>query len=222
MTSREEWLDWERLEPPLTGVDRVAEDVRAELEHHLACAGEELQAAGRTPEEARQEAEARFGDRAKIERNCRRILMGRTLLMQRLHRALTGVLLLAVGLLLWSQHVARARAQVSAQEALLELGQVRELLERSRAAALEPLEHIVIGVGDVLELIDPYNETLNVTRSVAADGQFLVPELGWVYLAGLTREEAEATLNQRLEDYFVETDVKVMVQQYEANPPGGD
>jgi len=51
----------------------VAEDVRRELESHLAQRAEELEAEGWEPEPARREAERLFGDRDEVARACRAV-----------------------------------------------------------------------------------------------------------------------------------------------------
>lgn len=60
-------------ELPMSGSRPVDEDVRRELEFHIERRTEELIAGGHTPEAARAEARALFGDRAGVEAECREI-----------------------------------------------------------------------------------------------------------------------------------------------------
>ena len=137
-------------------------------------------------------------------------------MLQRIHLAVTLLLFVAVLFLAWTSVQSRRTAARAAEVVATQQTARAELRERltswlAKQRAHEPVEHIVIRVGDELELIDAYNETMHVTEKVAADGNILVPELGWVRVAGLTREEVEKALTEALVPYFVATDVKVKV-----------
>lgn len=60
-------------ELPMSGTRPVDEDVRREVEFHIERRTEELIASGHTPEAARAEARALFGDRVGVEAECREI-----------------------------------------------------------------------------------------------------------------------------------------------------
>ncbi len=192
----------------------IAADIRAELEHHLACAEEELVHQGRDREEARAEARRRFGDLDAIQRTCLEIQTWERIMLQRIHLAVTVFLLAAVVFLIWTNQRATATAREIAQAARAEAEQrMLAALDALRRARSEPVEHIVIGVGDVLEINDSYNQELCVTEKVAADGKVLLPDAGWVHVAGLTRQEAEQLLTEACRPYFVEVDIKVKVTE---------
>lgn len=192
----------------------IEADIRAELEHHLTCAADELVRQGRTPEEARAEANRHFGDLGSIQRRCLKIQMGERTMLQRIHLAVTFFLFLAVGFLAWTNLESRRAATMAAEmamaardEAEFRLQEALDAEQRARAK----VDHIVIEVGDQLEIIDSYN-SLRVAETVAADGKVLLPEAGWVDVAGLTREEAEKRLTAALRPFFVEVDIKVKVK----------
>jgi len=186
----------------------VASEVRLELEHHLACAAEDLAAAGRTPADARAEARRRFGDLEAIERECLRIRTGNRIMLHRLHVATTVLLLISVVTLWLRDRAARIEATVALDRLYAETERHMDTLQRERAALGEPL---VVRVGDELVLVDPGHPELEVRETVAADGRILLPEVGWVPVTGLSREELEKTLNAALAPYYLEVDVKVKI-----------
>jgi hypothetical protein len=198
---------------PDPGPDTVEAAVRAELEHHLACAAQDLIADGHAPEAARREAARRFGDLEAVRRECVRIQTRGDLMRKRLHLALTTVLALGVAYLVLAQRQTTMRARLEAEHARELAAQLQDRLqERQRPG---PVEHIVIGVGDELGLVDfTQSNTLYLpgnSMRVAADGKVLVPDVGWIHVAGLTREEAEARLTEALAPYHDGIDVKVIV-----------
>lgn len=200
--------------------DDLAADVRAELEHHLACAEDELVRAGRTPEEARREARARFGDVEAIETTCRRIGMGHTKLWSRLHWALTIALLIALPILALGNVAASREARARADALRAETEALLDRLREGRAAeARAPVAEIVIGVGDVLRVFDTFNPEVRFQDRVAADGKFLLGDAGWVQAAGLTREEAEAAFTETLRHSFLKAHVRVTVDPWPGAGP---
>jgi len=177
----------------------AAAEVRAEVEHHLACAEAELLEQGRTPEEARREARARFGDVDEIERQCRRIRMGNTIVLQRLHRGLTAVLFLVVVFLIVTNLVARRELLVAVDqmraEAMMGLErahEARQEAQQAEALRLQLLERALIGVGDTVEVRGGGDELFRGT--VAEDGTIPVPGdaqgAAPVHVAGRTRADA--------------------------------
>ena len=92
----------------------IEAEVRAEIEHHLACKERELVERGRTAEAARAEALARFGDPASAREACVRIQTGERIMLQRIHFVVTVLLLVAVLGLAWSTNrSSRAVAQAA-------------------------------------------------------------------------------------------------------------
>jgi Bacterial Ig-like domain len=94
----------------------VEQEIRDELEVHLAMRTDELRQRGLPPAEARAAAVARFGDVERIRRACRKALLGERIMLQRLQVALIAVLLLAVIVLAYQVYsTQRTMADVSDQ-----------------------------------------------------------------------------------------------------------
>src|SRR5262249_12321821 len=122
-----------------------------------------------------------------------------------IHFAVTVLLLVAVLGLAWSAYRYRT-ALVQAREA-----ERAALLEKK---APEPVAHVVVEVGDQLQFIDENNPNeVKGVVDVAEDGKIPCPELGWVFVAGKTREEVEQELTKALAPYFVESNVRVIVKK---------
>src|SRR5436190_12376163 len=69
-----------------------------------------------------------------------------------------------------------------------------------------------LALGDTLIISDAYNEELSLTTPVEIDGTVLLPELGAVLVAGLTRTEIEALLMEKYSPYYESLDIKVKIQ----------
>lgn len=69
-----------------------------------------------------------------------------------------------------------------------------------------------LALGDTLVISDAYNEELTLTTPVEIDGTVLLPELGAVLVAGLTRTEIEALLMEKYSPYYESLDIKVKIQ----------
>jgi len=74
----------------------------------------------------------------------------------------------------------------------------------------QSLEAVTLAVGDTLELVAPSISDLKTPQRVADDGTVLLPEAGWVQVAGLTRPEAELVLGQALAPYYQSSDIQAM------------
>lgn len=73
-------------------------------------------------------------------------------------------------------------------------------------------EQNYVSVGDTITFVDVHNpEEVRGTERVDVDGTIQVPEVGSVWVAGLTREEVETHLDQKLSAYWNETAVKVSI-----------
>ncbi len=66
-----------------------------------------------------------------------------------------------------------------------------------------------ITIGDTIQYVDSYNEGVTGSEIVDVDGTIQLPEVGPVFVAGMTRAEAETYLTQKLMPYFTQADVKV-------------
>ena len=211
------WLAGRGLLRSLLDARSAAEieaDVQAEIEHHLACKERELVEQGLTPEAARGAALARFGDVDSAREACLRIQTGERIMLQRIHLAVTVLLFVAVLVLAWSAR----RSNLSAADVARALR--AEMAERE-AAARQPVEHVIVEVGDRLQLVDEYNpDAVHGTVTVAEDGKIPVPEVGWVFVAGKTREDVEQELTDVLKPYFLDSKVRVIVLKMSANELG--
>ena len=68
-----------------------------------------------------------------------------------------------------------------------------------------------ISIGDTVTYADSNNPEVRGTDRVDVDGTIQLPEVGAAWVAGLSREEAETYLNQKLSAYWSETAVKVVI-----------
>ncbi|MEM9659333.1 MAG: permease prefix domain 1-containing protein [Planctomycetota bacterium] len=86
---------WLPLASPSAAAELDAE-IREELDFHLEMRTRDNERAGMSPEEARRDAEQRFGDFEASRRACRKITLGPRLAFQRLQTALIVALIGAV------------------------------------------------------------------------------------------------------------------------------
>jgi len=177
----------------LVGLDRgqaarVDDEILAELEFHVAERARENVEAGMPAEEARRDAERRFGNIQRVREACRWVHIGERIMLQRLHLALTIVLLIStVGFGI--AHFARRQ----------ELSLALQGGSRSIWDFHSPYEKrdVVIGVGDTIDVIKTETwATVAPDAVVAADGCVLLPGVGWVEVIGLTRPEAEELISK--------------------------
>jgi polysaccharide export outer membrane protein len=69
-----------------------------------------------------------------------------------------------------------------------------------------------VAIGDRLGIDDPYHEELQIESTpVDIDGTVILPELGAVVVAGLTRTQIEALLMERYSPYYDLLDIKVRI-----------
>lgn len=67
-------------------------------------------------------------------------------------------------------------------------------------------------IGDHLEINDPNNDELSIASvEVEIDGTVILPELGAVLVAGLTRTEVQSLLMEKYSPYFETLDIKVKI-----------
>ncbi len=192
--------------------ERIQREIDEELSFHLAASAEALEGAGLGEREARRMAQLRFGDRRKIRRACLVQRQWRPIMLQRLHLATTLVLLVAAAFL----GARSLRAEAAYQARLDELKGVVEGLQattvvaqdsdaRNSVAAEGPprTDFSLIGVGDLLQIIDrAHPQDITQTCTVARDGMVLLPQAGWVMVAGKTLPEIDAALNEALSFYY--------------------
>ena len=63
-------------------------------------------------------------------------------------------------------------------------------------------EENYLTIGDRVTYVDSFNPELLASEVVDIDGTIIVPEVGAVNVAGLTRTEVEALLTQKFSPYF--------------------
>ncbi len=73
-------------------------------------------------------------------------------------------------------------------------------------------EENYVTIGDSIRYTDTLNVELTDVVQVDIDGTVILPEVGAVHVAGLTRTELEALLTQKFAPYFQRNDVKVEIQ----------
>ena len=180
---------------------RVIEaDIREELEAHLGLATASGVDEGMTPQEARARALARFGNLEQTVRDCSRQKLGGWLMWKRV--TLVGALAALVLGAVLTTFVVRAR-------------QARTENEWAFAAMLqkaqEPQE-IIVRIGDRIELHEGYGQLSgSETYDVDRDGTALLPVLGHVDVAGLTRAELEVLLRELYSPYYDQLDLYARV-----------
>ncbi len=160
-------------------LDQIDEEIRDELEFHIHMRTLDGVRAGLAPDEARQEAMSRFGDLARIERDCRRILAGDRIMLQRFQAVLTLLLVAAVAFLAVRFYQYQRASEVA-------LAKMNETLERmaagSHGGALTPAELTAVYAGSppvVLETIptagasdvDPATTEIHATFSKPMQGE---------------------------------------------------
>jgi hypothetical protein len=77
----------------------------------------------------------------------------------------------------------------------------------------DPEEENYATIADTVVFLDTVHpEELSGNQKVDIDGTILLPEVGTVHVAGLTRSEIEARLTERYSVYYEETDIVVDLQ----------
>lgn len=125
--------------------------------------------------------------------------------MQKLQWILIVVLACSTLILGLRGQAMREMAQAEAARALEQAQHARAALEESRQRELiplEPVEAIVVGVGDGLKVRCDHQPALEQSTEVQVDGQALFREIGWVEVAGRTRQEVEQELTQRYAQFY--------------------
>jgi polysaccharide export outer membrane protein len=73
-------------------------------------------------------------------------------------------------------------------------------------------EENYVTIADAVQFSDLFNPELTGTERVDIDGTILLPEVGAVHVAGLTRTELEALLNQKYAPFYQINDFQVLIQ----------
>lgn len=201
----------------------VERDVEAEIEAHLAEATAVLEAEGLASEEARRIARERFGDLERIRAECLQVRMGGMLAMKKLFVVCLVAMSLALLATLAAARMFYMRARMAQEVAVAERMQAQEAAHRALAAEAEAkaeLQEIVVGVGDALQLVETHGHVQPAQHPVVqSDGKVLIPDAGWVDVAGLTREQVEERLRQRLAPFYEELELYVVVHKPKSTSP---
>ncbi|MEM8864490.1 MAG: permease prefix domain 1-containing protein [Planctomycetota bacterium] len=119
----------------------VEDDIAAELEFHLDMLAEENERQGMAPDQARQAAEATFGDREAFAKQCRQIKRGDIVMLQRFVAIVSVVLVLSVVGLAWQTYQMN-RDQALTRELLTqnqdEMRRLATILEQNQPAPATP------------------------------------------------------------------------------------
>ena len=133
------------LSPPLDPrpIGVIEQDIRDELEFHLAMRTLDNEAAGMSALEARQDAVCRFGDFERIRKQCRQTLLGERIMLQRLQAVLTLALLGAV-VFLGLELYRGQRANETAMATLMQKSQAASdlMMQKSEAATARMMEAV--------------------------------------------------------------------------------
>lgn len=73
-------------------------------------------------------------------------------------------------------------------------------------------EQNYVTIGDSILIHDAYQGELDSVETVDIDGTIVLPELGAVHVAGLTRSDLEAFLLQKYSPYYEQLDIEVKIQ----------
>jgi hypothetical protein len=181
----------------------VERDIEAEIESHLAEAAAALEAEGLAPDEARAKARERFGNLDQIRAECLRIRMGG---LHAMNKLLVGALIavtLALLTTLAAGYVLYTRARMAQEMAMAARMEALEAEQRAHEVSATAPKEIVVAIGDELELVDHSDRLVLGERAVVQpDGKVLLPWIGWLDVAGLTREQVELRLLEAYASQF--------------------
>lgn len=194
----------------------VEEDIREELQAHLALAVDEGMREGLSEEQARTVALARFGDFEETVRGCKRMKLGGMEMARHLSWALVIVLVVALFMSVMYGRAREAQARAALHEALAVMAYERQeqALVEDDGLTVQPL---IVHIGDQLQIVESNHGALNRLELVAIDGTILLPEIGHVSVVGLTRPEAEELLRAAYAPYYEELNLFVRLHQPERN-----
>lgn len=75
-----------------------------------------------------------------------------------------------------------------------------------------PEEQNYVALGDQVSITDDLHPELTVTEVVDIDGTIVLPEIGAVHVAGMTRSELEAFLTQKYTPYYDDLSINVKLR----------
>jgi hypothetical protein len=183
----------------------LEEELRLELEAHLAMRTEDNVAAGMEPAAARRDAEQRFGDVEAIARACLESWIGGRIMLHRIHLVVSIALALGVA---WMIAQNRRLEAVSAEARMAAEERAQHLVYELRSK-YEPEDELVFRVGD---RVDMRGFGPDIVEVVQRDGKLLVPDLGWTKFAGRARSEVETELREEyLKRYGEEVPLNLVI-----------
>ncbi len=125
-------------------VAEIEAEVRDELDAHLAMIEDELLAQGLSPQQARVQALARFGDPARIALEARTIKLGDRIMLQRINLALLVVFGAAVIFLLVQNHRINTRSVATLEQVSASLVALQNREPAPQAAPASPAKLVYI------------------------------------------------------------------------------
>ncbi|MCK6447635.1 MAG: permease prefix domain 1-containing protein [Planctomycetes bacterium] len=177
-------------------------DIEEELAFHLAERERENRAAGMSAEEARADAERRFGDLEKIRGECRRVQMGERIVLQRLNFVLLLVLAGGVGFFAWNSYAAQRDSRYLIERMRAEVAQLNAALAE-RGAADEGTAST--GLGSQVASIGPGRPSLASDASgLSMSDGMLVQKLGRVDSGARSAPPEEETADEMWNHRFNE------------------
>lgn len=123
--------------PDARPLPEIAADIDEELAFHVEESARALTEEGLDADSARAEALRRFGDYGRIRRECARTQMGERVMLQRIQLVLTAVLILAVVVLVWSNHETRAAMQAERAQSVALLSRIEARIGGDEASRSE-------------------------------------------------------------------------------------
>lgn len=121
-------------------ISAVEQEIREELEFHLAMRTEELVRDGMSADDARAAAEAQFGNFDCVYRSCRHALLGDRIMFQRLQTGTIAALLLAVVALAYHSHSSQSANQLAIAEMATQLAALRSAPAKQSSVQLPTWE----------------------------------------------------------------------------------
>lgn len=74
-------------------------------------------------------------------------------------------------------------------------------------------EENYVTIGDTIQVSDAFHDAeLRATAKVEIDGTVLLPEIGAVHVAGMTRSQIQAFLTEKYSPYYVDLDITVQIR----------
>jgi hypothetical protein len=150
----------------------IGEEIRDELRFHLEMGTRDGVAAGLEPEEARRDAERRFGSFEAAYRGCLRARKGGRIMLQRINLVVGVLLLAAVGVLGWQWWEGRRQAAAEMAGMRGEIAEVLRRINRETPAVPDGARIHVLGRIQGGARSFAYREHMTLGQAIAIAGGF--------------------------------------------------